>query len=60
MARSPRTSVLKTPLPGQIQRHVFMFATVHATDAYVTFYDGPGMHTVKQQSRFITARGLPC
>ena len=23
------------------------FATVHATDADVTFYDGPGMHTVK-------------
>ena len=43
--------VLKTPLPGQIPtscwRHVFTFATVHATDADVTFYDGPVMHTVK-------------
>ena len=43
--------VLKTPLPGQIPtscwRHDFTFATVHATDADVTFYDGPGMHTVK-------------
>ena len=43
--------VLKTPLPGQIPtscwRHVFMFATMHATDADITFYDGPGMHTVK-------------
>ena len=43
--------VLKTPLPGQIPtscwRHVFTFATVHATDADVTFYDGPRMHTVK-------------
>ena len=43
--------VLKEPLPGQIPtscwRHVFMFATVHATDADVTFYDGSGMHTVK-------------
>ena len=25
----------------------FTFATMHATDADVTFYDGPGMHTVK-------------
>ena len=43
--------VLKTPLPGQIPtsswRHIFTFATVYATDADVTFYDGPGMHTVK-------------
>ena len=43
--------VLEMPLPGQIPtpcwRHVFTFATVHATDANVTFYDGPGMHTVK-------------
>ena len=43
--------VLKTPFPGQIPtscwRHVFTFATVHATDADVTFYDGPGMHTFK-------------
>ena len=43
--------VLKTPLPGQIPtscwRHVFTFATVHTTDADVTFNDGPGMHTVK-------------
>ena len=43
--------VLKTPLPGQIPtscwRHVFTFSTVHATDADVTFYDGPGMNTVK-------------
>ena len=43
--------VLKTPLPGQIPtscwRHAFTFATVYATDADVTFYDGPGMHTVK-------------
>ena len=43
--------VLKTPLPGQIPtscwHHVFMFATVHATDAEVTIHDGPGMHTVK-------------
>ena len=43
--------VLKTPLPGQIPtscwRHVFTFATVHATDADVTFHDGPWMRTVK-------------
>ena len=44
--------VLKTPLPGQIPTlcwcHVqFTFATMHTTDADVTFYDGPGMHTVK-------------
>ena len=43
--------VLKTPLPGQIPtscwRHVFTFATVHATEADVTFNDGPGMHTFK-------------
>ena len=43
--------VLKMSLPGQIPtscwRHGFTFATVHATDADVTFYDGPGMHTVK-------------
>ena len=43
--------VLKTPVPGQILtscwRHVFTFAAVHATDADVTFYDGPGMHIVK-------------
>ena len=25
----------------------FTFATVHATDVDDTFYDGPGMHTVK-------------
>ena len=41
--------VLKTPLPGQIPTsywcHAFTFNTVHDTD--VTFYDGPGMHTVK-------------
>ena len=35
--------VLKTPLPGQIPA----FANRHATDTDVTFYDGPGMHTVK-------------
>ena len=28
-------------------RHVFTFATVHVTDADVTFWDGPGMLTVK-------------
>ena len=28
-------------------RHVVTFATVHATDADVTSYDGPGMHTFK-------------
>ena len=43
--------VLKKLLPGQIPtswwRCVFTFATVHATDADVTFYDGPDMHTVK-------------
>ena len=43
--------VLKTPFPVRIPtscwRHVFTFATVHATDADVTFYDGPGMHTIK-------------
>ena len=43
--------VLKTPLPGQIPtscwRHDFTFATMHATDTGVSFYDGPGMHTVK-------------
>ena len=43
--------VLKTPFPGQIPtscwRHGFMFATLHATDSDVTFYDGPQMHTVK-------------
>ena len=36
--------VLKMPLPGRIPtscwRHVFTFASV-------TFYDGPGMHTIK-------------
>ena len=43
--------VLKTPIPGQIPtscwRHGFTFAVVHATDADVTSYDGPGMHIVK-------------
>ena len=43
--------VLKTPIPGQIPtscwRHSFTFATVHASDADFTFYDGPGIHTVK-------------
>ena len=43
--------VLKMPIPGQIPtscgRHFLTFATVHATDADVIFYDGPGMHTVK-------------
>ena len=28
-------------------RHDFTFATVHATDADVTFDDDPRMHTVK-------------
>ena len=34
-------------IPTSCWRHVFTFATVHATDADVTFYDGPGMHTIK-------------
>ena len=43
--------ILKTPFPGRIPtscwRHVFTFASVHASDADVTFDDGLGMHTVK-------------
>ena len=41
----------KRHFQGKYQRHVdvmyFTFATVHATDADITFNDGPGMHTVK-------------
>ena len=37
--------VFKAPLPGQYQRHVFTFATEHATDADVTSSDSPGMHS---------------
>ena len=56
MAKSPskwhvhRVCFENTNSQGEYQRHVdvmFLFATVHATDADVTFYDGPGMHTVK-------------
>ena len=40
--------VLKTPLPGWIPTsRFFTFATVHISDADVTFYDGLEMHTVK-------------
>ena len=46
MARSLRV-FWKRHFQGEYQRHVFTFATVHATDADVTFYDGPGMRTVK-------------
>ena len=52
--------VFKTPLPGQIPtscwRHVFTFATVHATDADVTFYDGPGMHQDQDQDSLLVKR----
>ena len=41
----------KPHFQGKYQRHVdvmyFTFATVHATDADVTFNDSPGMPTVK-------------
>ena len=46
MARSPRV-FWKRHFQGKYQRHVFTFATVHAIDSDITFYDGPGMHTVK-------------
>ena len=56
--------VLKTPFPGQIQmscwRHVFTFSTVHATDADVTFYDGPGMHTVKAAKQVYNSTLIAC
>ena len=35
----------KRHFQGKYQRHVFTFATLHASDADVT-YDGPGMHTI--------------
>ena len=48
MARSLRV-FWKRHFQGKYQRHVdrhvFTFATVHVTDAHVTFYDGPGMHS---------------
>ena len=46
MARSRRV-FWKRNFQGKYQRHVFTFAAVYATDAEVTFYVGPGMHTVK-------------
>ena len=39
MARSLRV-FWKRHFQGKYQRHVFTFATVHATDADATFYDG--------------------
>ena len=35
----------KRQFQGKYHCHVCMFATVHAIDADVTFYDGPGMHS---------------
>ena len=32
---------------GEYQHHIFKFASVHATDTDITFYEGAGTHTVK-------------
>ena len=47
MARSLRV-FWKRHFQGKYQRYVFTFASMHATVADVIFYDGPGMHTVKE------------
>ena len=63
MARSLRV-FWKRHFQGKYQRHVdvmyFTFATVHATDADVTLMTALECIQLKQQSRFITARELPC
>ena len=41
-------------------RHVFTFATVHVTDADVTFWDGPGMLTVKAAKQVYNRCESPC